>query len=379
MLREMAERMPAPRPPGLPIGESSIIVFRFPADARPPWIPQSLSPGFHTLTDRAEQIRVFTRDLPTGGSVVVGQRTEVRDELAWNSALRTLVPVLVLLPLLVWLATRIVAAELAPVRRLGEQLDEQPIDRIDVISDARIPGEIASFIHAINRLLERVNRLVGEQRRFIADAAHELRTPLAALLVQVQNVEGAESLEEARRRLAPLRGGIERARRLTEQLLNLARTQASSVETVEMDVERFLRELLAEYVPLANQRGIDLGMDVGAKVIFRSNPEMLRMILGNALDNALRYVPSGGAVTLRASNESGESVLEVIDNGNGLPASERTRAFDPFHRIDPTREGSGLGLAIARDAAARLGGSVSLHDREGGTGLVLRYRQPRIE
>jgi two-component system OmpR family sensor kinase len=375
----MAERIPAPHPPGTPIGESSIIVFRFPGDARPAWVPQSLSPGFHTLTDGAEQVRVFTRGLPAGGSVVVGQRTEVRDEQAWNSALRTLVPVLILLPVLVWLAARIVAAELAPVRRLGERLDEQPIDRVSAISDERVPGEIASFIHAINRLLERVNRLVGEQRRFIADAAHELRTPLAALLVQVQNVESAESLEEMRRRLVPLRGGIERARRLTEQLLKLARTQASSVELVEMDIERFLRELLAEYVPLANQRGIDLGMDAETDVISRSNPEMLRMILGNALDNALRYVPSGGTVTLRASKEGSEAVLEVIDNGNGLPASERARAFDAFHRIDPTREGSGLGLAIARDAAARLGGSVSLHDRESGHGLVFRYRQRRIE
>jgi two-component system OmpR family sensor kinase len=161
--------------------------------------------------------------------------------------------------------------------------------------------------------------------------------------------------------------------------LNLARTQASSVETVEMDVERFLRELLAEYVPLANQRGIDLGMDADANVILRSNPEMLRMIVGNALDNALRYVPSGSTVTLRASTEGSEAVLEVIDNGNGLHASERARAFDAFHRIDPTREGSGLGLAIARDAAARLGGNVSMHDRESGRGLVFRYRQRRIE
>jgi two-component system, OmpR family, sensor kinase len=377
-LRQISALAPSATPHPEKESESRILVMRLPSDSRPEWLPAKPAPGFQTFDGEHERMRAFVRALPSGETVVVAQATNVRDELALNSALRTLVPLLLLIPLLAWLTARVVARKLAPVRGLAAGLDGQSTDRLQTLSDAGIPEEIAAFVHAINRLLERVNRLMSEQRRFVADAAHELRTPLAALQLQAQNIEGAESLQEARERLAPLRGGIERARRLTEQLLSLARAQASPAGKSTLDVASLAREIIAEYLPAARAKGVDLGMDEVESLHVDGAPETLRMILGNAIDNAIRYTPRGGEVTLRLRRDADDAVIEVIDSGPGIAAAERERVFDPFRRLDgASGEGSGLGLAIARDAAARLGGEVSLHDRDAGTGLVLRYRQKR--
>ncbi|MGZ5153221.1 MAG: ATP-binding protein [Burkholderiales bacterium] len=357
--------------------ESRIMVMHLPQDIRPTWLPADLPPGFHTLQDVNEPMRVFVRDSSRGVRVIVAQPTNVRDEIAQNSALRTLVPVVLLLPLLAWLTARIVAAGLSPVRRLAQSLDTQSADRLAPLPVADVPHEISSFVAAINRLLERVNGLMGEQRRFVADAAHELRSPLTALSVQAQNIENAESLETAKARLAPLKTGLERAQRLTEQLLSLAKTQADANEPAEISVSNVIRELIAEYLPLAHAKEIDLGMEENAAQTISGSADVLRLILSNAIDNALRYTPRGGVVTVRVSREVRDTIVEVIDSGSGIPAADRTRAFDAFHRLEGSSgNGSGLGLAIARDAASRLGGVVSLHERVNGAGLVFRYRQP---
>jgi two-component system OmpR family sensor kinase len=323
-------------------------------------------------------MRVFVRSLPQDERIVVAQRTDLRDEIALNSALRTLVPVILLLPLLAWLTARIVAAELTPVRRLAQSLDAQPADVLAPLPATDIPDEVSSFVGAINRLLERVNRLMGEQRRFVADAAHELRSPLSALSIQAQNLENAESLEVARERLMPLKSGLERTQRLTEQLLTLAKTQADTNERTEVDVSNAIRAVIAEFLACAHARGIDLGMEEAAKVSIPASPDVLRLILSNAIDNALRYTPSGGVVTVRAAAQGPDAIIEVIDTGPGIPESERARAFDAFYRLEGSAgNGSGLGLTIARDAAIRLGGELTLHARADGDGLVVRYRQRR--
>lgn len=362
------------------LSEARVVVMRVPLDAgaaSAAWLPADLKPGFHTVDSREGRWRVFMRPAMRGERVAVAQATEVRDDMAIDSALRTLAPLFALLPLLVWLTVRIVRKELAPVRRLAQSLDAQPAQRPAALPDMDLPDEIAPFVRAINRLLARVGRLLGEQRRFVADAAHELRSPLTALSVQAQNLENAVTLEAMRERVTPLREGIERARRLTEQLLSLASTQAGSAARTRVDVSKMVRELIADYLPLAEARAIDLGMEESAKLVLTVEPEALRVVLRNALDNALRHTPAQGEVTLRLYSEGADAVIEVVDSGPGIPAAERERVFDPFHRIEGVGgEGSGLGLTIARDAAARLGGAVSLHERSEGNGLVFRYRQP---
>lgn len=358
--------------------ESRVLVLRLPADPRPSWLPADLTTGFHTLAGTEEQWRVYVRTARDARRIAVAQSTGARNELAIDSALRTLAPLIVLLPLLVWLAARIVRRELGPVRQLAHTVDEQHAASVEPLPEGTFPEEIAPFMRAINRLLERVARLVGEQRRFIADAAHELRSPLTALSLQAQNLEAATTVQAMRERVAPLRAGIDRARRLTEQLLELARSQAGSVEMEPVNLSSVARELLAEFLPEAQARGIDLGMDErDTNVVVLAQRATLSLIIRNALDNAVRYTPSGGAITLRLLTEGDDALLEVADSGPGIPADERERVFQPFFRLDSVGgEGSGLGLAIARDAAARLGGVVSLDERSGG-GLVFRYRQKR--
>lgn len=358
--------------------ESRIQLVRLPEGPRPAWLPADVALGFHTLEARegAGRMRVFVRQAHDGAKLVVAQSTESRDEIALNSALRTLVPLLVLLPLLVGLMTQIVRRELTPLRRLSERLDRQKADRPLPLPAQDLPDEIAPFVEAINRLLARVDKLVSEQRRFIADAAHELRTPLAALSLQAQNLSQAESAEALRERLLPLQAGIERARKLTVQLLSLARLQSGMDTGSEVDISALARELIAEFLPLAESRNIDLGIEEMAAFSLRADPEALRLVLRNALENALKYTPQGGHVTLRLEQQENEAVIEVIDDGPGIPASEQERVFDAFYRLPDSRaEGSGLGLAIAQETASGLGGSISLRSGEARPGLVFSYRQ----
>jgi two-component system, OmpR family, sensor kinase len=359
--------------------DSPVTIIRLPAadGARPAWLPADIGAGFHTLPDGHQRMRVFVHDAGKGRHVAVAQATDVRDDAAFDSALRTLIPLVVLMPLLVGIAATIVRAELMPMRHLARQLDDSPAERPPALPDDQVPEEIAGFVHAINRLLARIAMLVAEQQRFIADAAHELRTPLTALSVQAQNLDQAPSLPAMRERLAPLRAGIERARQLTEQLLTLARSHAADdTDVVPLYLPRFGRELVAELLPLATAKGIDLGLDETAELTIAANPEILRMILKNALDNAVRYTPPTGEVTLRLAREDGDAVIQVVDTGPGIPAEQRERVFDPFYRLPGSAgDGSGLGLAIAREAALRLGGSVALDAGAGGVGLVFSYRQ----
>jgi two-component system OmpR family sensor kinase len=361
---------------GITDPESLVSIFHLPSNTAPVWLKPNLSPGLHTLDAGSEELRVFVSEGKNGFRTVVSQPTDVRDEIAINSALRTLIPLLLLLPILVWLIVYIVRSELAPIKRLSRSLDEQPAERPRPIADADLPREITPFVHAINRLLERVNQLMLQQRRFVADAAHELRSPLTALSLQAQNLKSAGSLEVVRERVVPLQEGIDRARLLTEQLLSLARAQSEENAGSDINVSAMARELIADYLPLAETKHIDLGIEEVAQLHLHAEAESLRVIIKNALENAIKYTPAGGKVTLRLLAENNNAVIEIVDNGPGIAAAERERVFDPFYRIQDTNvPGSGLGLAIAREAAVRLGGTLSLHDAQEGGGLILRYTQ----
>ena len=358
--------------------EPQVSVLHVPHDAAPAWLPATLGPGLHTVPRNTGDVRVFIAGRPGAARIVVAQPTGVRDELAVNSALRTFVPLLLLLPVLAWLIVRIVRRELAPVIRLSKSLDEHAPERPHALSDRDVPAEITPFVHAINRLLERVNTLLSQQRRFVADAAHELRSPLTAISVQAQNIRNADSLQAVRERLAPLQEGIERTRRMSEQLLNLAKSQADATDVGPIDVLALARELIAEFVPIAEAKGVDIGFADVVPLHIVASPDVLRQVLRNAIENAVNYTPGGGQVSLRVLQDGGDDVIEVIDDGPGISPAERERVFDSFYRIPGSNGlGSGIGLAIARESARRLGGDVSLHDRSDGAGLVFRYRQAR--
>ncbi|MFZ1536229.1 MAG: ATP-binding protein [Chromatiaceae bacterium] len=356
--------------------ESRVQVFHFPGGILPAWMSGDLAPGFHTLAGTDGDMRVYVHRTTQGQRTIVAQSTDARDEIGWNSAFRTLIPLLLLLPLLVWLIVRILRDAFAPVARLTTRLDEQAANRPTPVGQEDVPNEILPFVQAINRLLLRVGDLMQQQRRFIADAAHELRSPLTALSLQVQNLRQTGSPEEMHARIEPLRDGVERLRRLTEQLLGLARSQAGTDDEVLMDASDLARQLLAAFLPQAEAAGIDLGLEEKGRFSLRAAPESLRLIVSNALDNALKYTPAGGTVTLRLDRDGGSVLIEVIDTGPGIPETEWERVFDPFYRMPGTEGvGSGLGLSIAREAAARSGGTVTLQSGAEGVGLVFSYRQ----
>ncbi len=341
-------------------------------------LPAGMMAGFHTLDIGGTQWRVYVRVLKSGEHIAVAQETQVRGEAARDSALRTLLPLITLIPLLAFFSRRLVGASLAPVRALAQVADAQSEDRPAALSTAQVPDEIAPFVQSINRLLERINRLMEQQRRFIADAAHELRTPLTALSLQAQNLERADSLAACKERLLPLKTGLERSRHLLDQLLNLARQQAGTGNRQRVDLVDIAQTVIEELFPFAEMKRIDLGLGQQDKIGIDAEVSAIHMLLRNAVDNALRYTPEGGEVTVHVRSSGDDGIVEVIDNGPGIPKEERERVFDAFYRVPGSPDGgSGLGLAIARNIADRMGGSVTLENRAEGSGLAFVYRQRR--
>jgi two-component system, OmpR family, sensor kinase len=357
--------------------DSRLQLFVLPIDSRPPWLEPALAPGLHTVDSPQGRMRVEVRRAGPY-TAIVAQPTDALDELAWSGAGRTLLPSLLLVPLLIGLISRLVRREFAPIARAAQRVDAQHVLHDPQLDIGDLPDEIQPFVDAIEGLLRRTHDLMRQQQRFIADAAHELRSPLTALALQGSNLRHAKSLQEVQQRLPPLQQGIERARRLSEQLLGLARVQGDATENESIDVSALARELLAEFYPLAEKRGIDLGLDAPEKLLATTSGTMLRTILSNAIDNAIKYTPTGREVSLAVRDAPGGVCVDVIDSGSGIPAAERTSVFRPFRRLKGNGvEGTGLGLAIASEAAARLGATLSLHDRGDRQGLVFRLFLPR--
>ncbi|MGC9206340.1 ATP-binding protein [Acidithiobacillus sp.] len=343
---------------------------------RPLQLPPQLSQGFHTVAVKDQDWRVFVRRLGPDKALAVAQSTDLRSDAAFASARLTLLPLLILIPLLVIFARIIVRRSLAPIHALAEAVDQQNSDRPTPLPVEQVPEEIVPFIQSLNRLLERIRQLLAKERRFIADAAHELRTPLTALSLQVQNLQRADSLEESRKRLLPLQDGLERTRHLLDQLLGFARQQ-SGVSTIEpVDLTAVARQVVEDLYPLAELKKIDFGMDAEKPLRVQGSSAAFYSLLRNAVDNALRYSPDHSEVTVRVRSEENEVLLEVLDSGPGIPPEASERVFDPFYRLPGSAgDGSGLGLSIVRSIAEQMGGEIILQARTDHAGLHFIYRQ----
>lgn len=335
--------------------------------------PPTLAPGFYTLYVNGKSWRVRVTPSPQG-AVAVAQRIAWRNESARAAVRSTLVPVFALIPLMLLAVTLAVRAIFRPVAILASSLDARDEFNLAVLPEAGVAREIVPFVQSINALLRRLDASLNQQRRFIADAAHELRTPLAAMKLQAQNLEHAHSPEAMRARLKTLQEGLARSGSLLEQLLSLARQQNVQAHTMQtFDVEIVMRQAVGDIYPLAEARQIDLGIAASLPLLFSGLPETFYALLRNALDNAVRYTPIGGRIDVRSRVEGDTIIVEVEDTGPGIAVEERERVFDAFYRVSGARgEGSGLGLTIAATAAEQLGGSISLHQGRSG-GLLFRY------
>lgn len=337
-------------------------------------LPANLLPGFQTVEIEGLDWRVYYTTL--GNRIAVAQEARVRNIMARNSALLALLPLLISIPMLIIVARQILKAEMSSLRKLAEVVDTQNESRLSLLPTNEIPDEVAPFLEAINRLLERINQMNAAQRRFIADAAHELRSPLTALSLQAQNIERTGSFAISKERFVPLKDGLERSRHLLNQLLDLMRQQAHVASLQPVDLTTVALTVIEEIMPIADAKNIDLGFSQEATVRIDADKSAIQLMLRNAVDNALRYTPNGGEVTVRIGCENGNAVLQVIDNGPGIPEAALERVFDPFYRLpNNTQMGSGLGLAIAKSIADQFHGSVSLSNRTAVTGLIFSYRQ----
>ncbi|WHZ11728.1 MAG: Two-component system sensor histidine kinase [Burkholderiaceae bacterium] len=337
-------------------------------------LPPDIADGLHTLQSAGSSWRVLVTTLGAGTRAAVAQRTEVRNEIAQDSAMHTIMPLLVLVPVLLLLVAVLTRGMFRPLRRMAAELDRRSEQDLRAIPERPLPLEVRPFITAINRLLARVAQSVAAQRRFVADAAHELRSPLTALSLQAEQLGAADLPDPARKRLAALRNGIVRARELLEQLLTLARMQdgARAIDEI-VSLQAVIRDVLEDLMPLAEAKQIDLGVDGDGDARVAAPAMELRILVKNLVDNAIRYTPDGGQVNLAVIDAKGAPALQVSDTGPGIPAAERERVFDAFYRVlGSDQAGSGLGLAIVRTIAERIGATVVLGDAGSGPGSGLR-------
>ena len=347
------------------------------AEERQLW---SLLDGLHVESFTGRSMRALLQTRPDGSRFAVLQPTDARDDIAGNMALRTLLPIAALIPCLLLVTALVIARSLRPMVQLADDLDSRRADDMTPLPLAATPSELQPFVASINGLLQRMKVLMDQQRRFVADAAHELRTPITALGLQAENLDSVDLPESARDRLAVLKEGMARTKHLLEQLLALARHDAvPSGELAVVPFDRAVKDVVAEVLPEATRKGIDLGFQLIEPIAIVGEPIMIAALVRNLLDNALRFTPQGGRIDVGVYGEGSEAVLQIEDSGPGIPPDDINRIFEPFFRgSQPTEEGTGLGLSIVKRIVDRLGGSIGLENLSGAamTGLRAVVRLP---
>jgi two-component system OmpR family sensor kinase len=346
--------------------------------------PQSRVEGFADVDTASGTWRVFTHVTPEG-IVQVAQPTATRAGLARSLSFRMLLPVALFIPVLAVLIGWVLTRGLAPLDQTSRNVARRDATRLDPLPKEGVPRELAPLIDQINALMRRLAESLATQRRFVADAAHELRSPIAALALQAQLAERAADTDAGGAAFADLHRGIERAGRTVQQLLALARLEPGEQPEpfVAVDLAALAREVVGSHAAEAEACGIDLGADAARPALVNGAREALRSLVANLVDNALRYAPRGTDVTV-AVNPTDECVeLTVIDRGPGIPPSAREHVFERFRRLEgDATPGSGLGLAIVKAVVDQHGGTITLADAGSDIahpGLLVRARLPAAE
>ncbi len=337
-------------------------------------LPAITTLGFSTVSTAEGRWRVYGVQALTR-VIQVAQPMSVREKRAAQLALSTLAPFALLLPvlaLLIWLA---VGHALKPLERLTTLVKARRVNALEPLPDTRLPDEVRPLVGALNELLARLAAALGRERAFMADAAHELRTPLTALHLQMDRLARAEGEAERSAAMGQLSAGVERAIRLVEQMLSLAREEPRTPpRRVPVALEPLARECIAELLPLADARHIDLGLGAAQPLTVSGDPDALRTLLRNLIDNAVRYGGEGGRVDVSVEENGNTAAprvqLAVTDSGPGIPPEERARVLDRFYRRAGTAPpGSGLGLAIVKAIADAHGATLTLTAGPDGRGL----------
>ncbi len=344
-------------------------------------LPQRAVLGFSNVKANGTTYRIFSVQT-SSQTVQIAQDMAVRQRMAGNLALRTAAPIGIMAPILMLVVWWVVSASLGPLARVRRQVAARQADDLSSVSEAGLPDEVQPLVHELNLLLGRVKTAFEAQQHFVADAAHELRTPLAALKLQVVSLERADGEATRAVAIARLGAGIERATRLVAQLLVLARQEASATAGNSfgpVDLGELAKRTLGDMAGAAQARGIDLGLHHLDPAQVMGQQDALLILLRNLLDNAIKYTPEGGTVDLDLRATKDGIVLSVEDSGAGIPAPERERVFNRFYRVPGSAAGgSGLGLAIIKAIAQRHGASLTLDQSQRLGGLCVQINFPPV-
>ncbi|NYE61277.1 two-component system OmpR family sensor kinase [Duganella sp. 1224] len=348
-------------------------------------LPQRAVLGFSNVRVNNTTYRVFSVQT-SNQTVQIAQDMAVRQRMAGTLALRTVGPIAVMAPVLMLVVWWVVSGSLAPVSRVKRQVAARQAEDLSPVSENDLPDEVLPLVQELNLLFDRVRTAFQAQQHFVADAAHELRTPLAALKLQVLSLERAQ--DEAARKVAIGRvtAGIERATRLVEQLLMLARQEGGSdeIRLEPVNLGDIVKRVLGDMNGLAQARQIDLGLNHADEVWVNGQQDALLILLRNLVDNAIKYTPAGGTVdidlrrSVAATKQAKPRILlSVEDSGPGIPPEERERVFSRFYRVPGSPAGgSGLGMAIVQSIAERHAAVLSLEQSERLGGLKVNVDFP---
>ncbi|MGU7769003.1 sensor histidine kinase N-terminal domain-containing protein [Burkholderia sp. MR1-5-21] len=346
---------------------------------------------YYDVVYRGEQLRMAAlrvpiHDVPSAQSrvvwVMVGETIEARQALAREILMGSLLQegLLVVLALgIVWLG---VGRGLRPLNRLSATVAARTEDDPTPLDTGGMPSELAPLVESINQYIGRTQRMQVARRRFFADAAHQLKTPLAAVQAGVELALRPDEQPRVNVHLRRVNGAVRQAAKIVQQLLSLSRLDSDSGQAVThqpVALHRLARSVTLDWSPVARSRDIDLGFEHDADVDVLGQPDLLGELIGNLIDNAIRYAGDRAVITVRVSREGEHARLDVIDNGPGIPAGERDAVFERFHRGSKTQtvEGTGLGLSIVREIARVHQGRVGLADAAGG-GLVVTVTLPAV-
>jgi two-component system sensor histidine kinase TctE len=310
--------------------------------------------------------------------VEVGETREKRGQLANRIVASVIVPQFVIIPLAVILVWFGLSQGLRPLSRLRAMIEARRPGDVSEISARGVPDDLVPLIDAFNALIGRTQKNMQAQQRFIADAAHQLRTPLAGLKMQAQLAQRETDPEALRQALTNVASGVDRSNRLVSQMLALARAEALDQQSFQrIELTDLVRQLAADWFDRAMDRGIDFGFEAEQEAAIPGNEFLVREMVSNLIDNALRYTPAGGRVTIGVLPLGDFVIIEVVDSGVGISESDAELVFEPFYRVDDSHsEGSGLGLAIVRQIADLHRANIALRPNPDGRGTVARVVFP---
>jgi two-component system sensor histidine kinase QseC len=347
-----------------------------------PMVPLASTPvGFSDAFFNGEAWRTYSFvDGSHGLTIRAGEPYRPRNYLTQHVIVQTLYPIVLGLPvitLLIWVA---VGRGLTPLRRLTSQVHERDPENLIRIHAPYAPDEVRPLVEELNILLERLEQKIDKERRFIGDAAHELRTPLAGLRAHAEVALGARNARERTRALSNIVKGVDRASHLVNQLLTLSRLDESAMGTDQIvDLGDALRAVLNDLRPSADEKSIAMALraEPENKFPILGNVEAICVLFRNLVDNAIRYAPPSSEVSLALTQQKKNWVITIADEGSGIPADDRDKVFDRFHRRTKTDAyGTGLGLSIVKSVVDLHQGNISMQQRDNHSGLCVQVSLP---